>query len=451
MILEMRRALMEVKNSNQQGYRRLFDATYEEVYCRSLLIIQREEQAVSLVEDFYTVLFEKIKSGEWEEDMPRWFWQQYYQTLRKHYHKLLASQEKGSALQGDLHLSKVPASFPLLHRIMLLMQKKDDFAIEEISGVYGLSEDKIASELEKLEKALPSLVKDQPEHMAPYLSNFKLLLLEASKEVLPVVTANFIDPVYEKAAKAAGIAIKPAAQAKAKDDFEYFVADVDMDEIPQKPKKKPVPIVEEEEDEDIDPDEEEDVDLDDEDEEDEEDEEDDHYDWDIEDGGKRMVILGLILAIIIVVVVAFAAFKFLHKSDEDAEDPVQSEEQIEGEDSEAPLIIKGGEDDEEGEEPTEGEGEGEGEEQPEAPEETPQEETETPSEEEEPPLQTMTAIPNSMNVRSEPNTNSTVLTTVKAGEKLEILGDASQEWVQIRCIEQDNQEGYVMTQYLKSE
>ena len=56
-----------------------------------------------------------------------------------------------------------------------------------------------------------------------------------------------------------------------------------------------------------------------------------------------------------------------------------------------------------------------------------------------------------MNVRSEPNTNSTVLTTVKAGEKLEILGDSSQEWVQIRCIEQDNQEGYVMTQYLKSE
>lgn len=447
MILEMRRALMEVRDGNQQGYRKLFDATYEEVYCRSLLIIQREEQAASLVEDFYTVLFEKVKGGEWEEDVSRWFWQQYYQTLRKHYHKLLASQEKGSVLQGDLHLSKVPASFPLLHRIMLLMREKDNFAIDEISKVYGLSEDKIASELEKLEKALPSLVKDQPESTAPYLSNFKLLLLEASNEVISMVTDDFIDPVYEKAAKGAKIAVKPAAPAKAKDDFEYFVADVDEDEIPQKSKKKPVPVIEEDEDEDIDPDEE-DMDLDDEDEEEDE-EDDDHYDWDIEDDGKKMVVLGLILAVIVVVVLVFAAFKFFHKSDEDAKDPIQSEEQLEGEDGEAPLIIKGDKNDEEGAESTEGEGEGE---QPsEAPEEEPQEEPETPPEEEQPQIQTMTAIPNSMNVRSEPNTSSTVLTTVKAGEKLEILGDSSQEWVQIRCIEQDNQEGYVMTQYLKAE
>lgn len=443
MILEMRRALMEVRGGNQQGYRKLFDVTYEEVYCRSLLIIQREEQVVSLVEDFYTVLFEKVKSGEWEEDVSRWFWQQYYQTLRKHYHKLLASQDKGSVLQGDLHLSKVPASFPLLHRIMLLMREKDNFAIDEISKVYGLSEDKIASELEKLEKALPSLVKDQPESMAPYLGNFKLLLLEASNEVISMVTDGFIDPVYEKAAKEAKIAIKPAAPAKATDDFKYFVADVDEDEIPQKPKKKPAPVIEEDDEEDIDPDEE-DTDLDDEDEE----EDDDHYDWDIEDDGKKMVVLGLVLAVIVVVVLAFAAFKFFHKSDEDAKDSIQSEEQLEGEDGEAPLIIKGDKDGEEGTEPTEGEGEGE---QPsEAPEES-QGEPETPPEEEQPQIQTMTAIPNSMNVRSEPNTSSTVLTTVKAGEKLEILGDSSQEWVQIRCIEQDNQEGYVMTQYLKAE
>ena len=32
MVLEMRRALEEVKSGNSQGYRRLYDATYEEVY-----------------------------------------------------------------------------------------------------------------------------------------------------------------------------------------------------------------------------------------------------------------------------------------------------------------------------------------------------------------------------------------------------------------------------------
>lgn len=53
MVLEMRRALEEVKSGNSQGYRRLYDATYEEVYCRSLLIIQKEEQALEFIKDFY--------------------------------------------------------------------------------------------------------------------------------------------------------------------------------------------------------------------------------------------------------------------------------------------------------------------------------------------------------------------------------------------------------------
>lgn len=57
MVLEMRRALEEVKSGNSQGYRRLYDATYEEVYCRSLLIIQKEEQALEFIKDFYKELF----------------------------------------------------------------------------------------------------------------------------------------------------------------------------------------------------------------------------------------------------------------------------------------------------------------------------------------------------------------------------------------------------------
>lgn len=35
MILEMKRALEELKKGDSQGYRRLYDATYEEVYCRT--------------------------------------------------------------------------------------------------------------------------------------------------------------------------------------------------------------------------------------------------------------------------------------------------------------------------------------------------------------------------------------------------------------------------------
>lgn len=441
MILEMRRALEDLKSGNQQGYKRMFDATYEEVYSRCLLIVQREEQAAGLVEDFYATLFDKLKNAEHEEAFEGWFWQLYYQMLRKHYHKLLASQEKGTVLPGA-NLSKIPASFPLLHRIMLVMYYQDDFTVEGISGIFGLSEEKIHSELEKLEKALPNLVKDQPEDTIPYVGNFKVLLLGASSEVLRSFIDSGIDGAYEKAAKAAGIAVQPAKEAP-KDDFEYFVADVDVDELPKKPKKKPAPIVEEEEDEDLD-EEEEEIEDDDEDEDDDDEEENDRYDWDIEDDGKKMVILGIILGLILVVVVAFAAFKFLNKDDKEDKDPVQTEDQI-GDDEGAPLIIKGGEDGEDGEEPSESEGEGEPEE---TPEETPEE---APEESEESQAVTMTAIPNSMNVRSEPNTNSTVLTTVKAGEKLEILGDSSQEWVQIRCIEQDNQEGYVMTQYLKAE
>ena len=34
------------------------------------------------------------------------------------------------------------------------------------------------------------------------------------------------------------------------------------------------------------------------------------------------------------------------------------------------------------------------------------------------------------------------------GETVEVVGDASQEWVQIRCTEQDGKEGYVKSEFL---
>ena len=64
MILEMKRALEELKKGDSQGYRRLYDATYEEVYCRALLIIQREDYALEFIKDFYkeAVVFAQILS-----------------------------------------------------------------------------------------------------------------------------------------------------------------------------------------------------------------------------------------------------------------------------------------------------------------------------------------------------------------------------------------------------
>lgn len=41
MVLEMRRALEQLKKGEEQGYRKLYDATYEDVYCRSLLVLQK--------------------------------------------------------------------------------------------------------------------------------------------------------------------------------------------------------------------------------------------------------------------------------------------------------------------------------------------------------------------------------------------------------------------------
>jgi flagellar basal body-associated protein FliL len=243
--------------------------------------------------------------------------------------------------------------------------------------------------------------------------------------------------MFQDAASDAGIVLEP--EKKKADDFEYFVADPEP--IPAKSKEKAAPVVEEpEEDDEDDDDSEYDDDEDDEDyeddeyDDDEDDDEDNRYDWDLEDDGRKMVIVGIILALVIVAVAAFGISRFMNR-DTSSQEEVQTEE----EDEEGTLIIKGddGEDSEESEEIEETE---------EEPEEVEEEEEEP----EEPETITMKVSADSSRVRSEANTNSDVVTTVTNGEQVEVLSDASEEWVQIRCIEQDNIEGYMMSQYLTS-
>ena len=44
MVLEMKRALEDLKKGADGAYRKIYDATYEEVYCKSFLITQEEKQ-----------------------------------------------------------------------------------------------------------------------------------------------------------------------------------------------------------------------------------------------------------------------------------------------------------------------------------------------------------------------------------------------------------------------
>ena len=445
MVLEMKRALEELKSGNSQGYRRLYDATYEEVYLRSLLIIQAEDQALEYIRDFYKDVFGALDEADGAQDTERWFWHRYYQKLRKHYHRLLGKQEKAEAGDGVKTLAEIPAAFPLLHRIMLVMSFKDDFQAAEISAIYGLAEDKIQSELEKLEKLLPSIVQDQPESVAAYTANWKVLLLGASRQISNAGSDHWVDSLYADAAKAAGIpsGMASAGKPEKSDDFEYFVADPDPDPEPEKPKKKIIPIVPDEpededeesygEPEDEEP-EDEDETYDDEDEEDDED--DDRYDWDMEDDGRKMIILGIILAVIIVAIIGIIAFRVLGKDDGEDRESVQTEQDSGDEDK---FIVKG-EEDGETQAPEEDNSE---------PVEAPVEEPEEP-EETEPQTLVMVVNGRSINIRSEGNTNSDILTQVKKDEKVEVLGDPSGEWVQVRCIEQNNEEGYMMSQYLSN-
>ena len=70
------------------------------------------------------------------------------------------------------------------------------------------------------------------------------------------------------------------------------------------------------------------------------------------------------------------------------------------------------------------------------------------AEPEEPQTVTMKVNASSLNVRSEANTTSSVVTSLANGDTVEVLGDASQEWVQIRCTSKNNEEGYVKSEYL---
>lgn len=441
MIREMKRALDDVKSGDKQGYRKLFDATYEEVYCRSFLILQKDEKAMDFMKGFFSELFGHLDEADDAPDLEKWLWQKYYGRMRKQYHKLLADQS-GSASASARTLAEIPSSLPLLHRIMLVMSYKDDFTSAEISGIFGLAEDKVRAELEKLEKVLPALTKNQPESVSGYLSNWRVLLLGASRQILSTGSDDWVDPLYREAAADAGI---PLQEEKKEEKFEYFVADVDLSSI--KPKKKPAPAAVEEPEEDDEDDEDEDEyagyeddEEDDEDEydEDEDDDEDsDRYDWDLEDDSRKMVIIGIVLALVIVLVVGIVGYKILNRDSGSESETAQTEEELD-EEGDAELIIKGdapGTDEEEAGE---------------TPEEEPEEEVEEEPEEEpaEPETVTMEVNVDSSRVRSESNTDSSVVTSVTRGEKVEVLSDSSQEWVQIRCIEQNNEEGYMMSQYL---
>ena len=81
MILEMRRALEELGKGEHQGYRKLYDATYEEVYCRNLMILQDEKQTADFMETFYAALFENAGTMAIPEQPEHWFWQKYYQEM----------------------------------------------------------------------------------------------------------------------------------------------------------------------------------------------------------------------------------------------------------------------------------------------------------------------------------------------------------------------------------
>lgn len=454
MVREMKRALEALKSGDSQGYRKLFDATYDEVYCRSLLIVQEEKTAVELVRSFFGELFGKLDEADDAENKEKWLWQKYYEHIKKKYHGLLAEQKKAAQPSGSIKtLAEIPVKLPLLHRIMLTMYYKDDFTANEISGIFRLEEGKVREELDKLEKLLPVLTKDQPESVSAYLGSWKVLLLGASSQILSTGSDDWADEAYAKAAAASGIASGTAQ--KKKDDFEYFVADVELSDIEgrrtkaadleEEPDEDDDDIMYDREDTEYDDDNADKDDEEDDDDDEAEDEDDDRYDWDLEDDGKKMVILGIVLALIIVAVIGFAAVKFLGKDDGDSNVSTQTEENTD-EDSSGELIIRGEDSDEESGDSQDA---AENEESEEEPQEEPQEE-ETEEEPAEPETLKMQVSASSVNVRSEPNTDCDVLTTVKSGEQVEVLGDPAEEWVQIRCIEQNSQEGYVKSEFLTS-
>ena len=453
MILEMRRALEELGKGEHQGYRKLYDATYEEVYCRGLMILQDEKQTADFMETFYTALFENAGTLAIPEQPEHWFWQKYYQEMRKNYHQLLSAQVKGQHC-GKSTLAAVPAALPLLHRILLMMSFQDEFSGKEISEIFGLPEEKIESELGKVKNLLPNLTKNQSERETVYTSDWRILIAAAFRQVLTAESDQWVDGIYERAADAAGV--KAEETSAKEDDFDYFVADVEVE--PEKPKKKKAaPVVEEPEDDDEeedaddeDEDDEDDEDLDDEDDDDEDDEDDDEdddrYDWDLEDDNKKMVIIGVILALVIVAVVGFGVKTFLDKSKGNDAAVTTEQEAEDDQEGDAELVIRG-DGDSSSDDSSEAEDQ-QTEETDSSEEETPEEEQPAEEESAEPETVTMKVSASSVNVRSEASTDSSIVTKVTNGETVEVVGDASQEWVQIRCTEQDGKEGYVKSEFL---
>ena len=228
------------------------------------------------------------------------------------------------------------------------------------------------------------------------------------------------------------------------------MADVEVE--PEKPKKKKAaPVVEEPEEDDEeedaddeDEDDEDDEDLDDED--DEDDEDDDRYDWDLEDDNKKMVIIGVILALIIVAVVGFGVKTFLDKSKGNDASVTTEQEAEDDQEGDAELVIRG-DGDSSSDDSSEAEDQ-QTEETDSSEEEAPEEEQPAEEEPAEPETVTMKVSASSVNVRSEASTDSSIVTKVTNGETVEVVGDASQEWVQIRCTEQDGKEGYVKSEFL---
>ena len=331
-----------------------------------------------------------------------------------------------------------------------MMSFQDEFSGKEISEIFGLPEEKIESELGKVKNLLPNLTKNQPERETVYTSDWRILIAAAFRQVLTAESDQWVDGIYERAANAAGV--KAEETSAKEDDFDYFVADVEVE--PEKPKKKKAaPVVEEPEEDDEeedaddeDEDDEDDEDLDDEDDEDDEDEDDDRYDWDLEEDNKKMVIIGVILALVIVAIVGFGVKTFLDKSKGNDASVTTEQEAEDDQEGDAELVIRG-----DGDSSSDDSSEAENQQTEEADsseEETPEEEQPAEEEPAEPETVTMKVSASSVNVRSEASTDSSIVTKVTNGETVEVVGDASQEWVQIRCTEQDGKEGYVKSEFL---
>ena len=467
MILEMRRALEELGKGKHQGYRKLYDATYEEVYCRSLLILQSEKQAADFMETFYAALFRCVGDLAVPEKPEHWFWQKYYHEMRKEYHHLLSAQGKGQHC-GKSTLAAVPAALPFLHRILLMMSFRDEFSGKEIAGIFGIPEEKVGTELGKVKALLPNLTKHQPESAAAYTGDWRVLIAAAFHQVLTAESDQWVDSVYDHAADAADIKV---GEASAKtDDFDYFVADVDVE--PENPKKKKADpealediVVSDDGD---DGDDDDDVYDDDGDDEDDDDGEDDRYDWDLEDDNRKMVIIGVVLAVVIIAVAGFGIKTFLDKSKGSEAAVSTGQETGDSQESDAELVIRGdgdnstddsdsssddsSSDDSSSDDSSTDDSSGTGGQQTgEADASSGNTDGEGQTDEEasaEPETVTMKVSASSVNVRSEAGTDSSIVTKVKKGETVEVLGDASQEWVQVRCTDQDGKEGYVKSEFL---